>query len=451
MTYMIRKWTDKLQLDPPKTLVLGFALIILLGTFLLTLPSATVNGQGLPWLDSLFTATSATCVTGLVVVDTGTTFTTFGQMVILSLIQIGGLGFMTVATFFSLIMRKKISLRERLILQESLNQMTMEGVVRLAKMILIFTALAELIGGVLLSIRFAFDFPLPKAIYFGFFHAISNFNNAGFDLMGDFASLTGYVDDPLVTLVVCLLIILGGIGFIVVSDLYEYRHTRRLSLHTKVVLSTTALLVLGGTVLIFILEYTNPKTLQPLSMLGKVLGSLYQSVTARTAGSNTLSIGDMRQSSLFLIILLMFIGASPGSTGGGIKTTTFATLIGAVIAQIKGKEDVIFFRQRILPHMIYKSLTVTMTGLFIVMAVTMALSITEEGARFEMILFEVTSAFATTGLSMGLTPSLSPIGKTLIILTMFAGRVGPLTIAFALAQRRQKEYFRYPKGKITIG
>ncbi|GEB33501.1 K+ transporter Trk [Brevibacillus parabrevis] len=451
MTYMIRKWTDKLQLDPPKTLVLGFALIILLGTFLLTLPSATVNGQGLPWLDSLFTATSATCVTGLVVVDTGTTFTTFGQMVILSLIQIGGLGFMTVATFFSLIMRKKISLRERLILQESLNQMTMEGVVRLAKMILIFTALAELIGGVLLSIRFAFDFPLPKAIYFGFFHAISNFNNAGFDLMGDFASLTGYVDDPLVTLVVCLLIILGGIGFIVVSDLYEYRHTRRLSLHTKVVLSTTALLVLGGTVLIFILEYTNPKTLQPLSMLGKVLGSLYQSVTARTAGSNTLSIGDMRQSSLFLIILLMFIGASPGSTGGGIKTTTFATLIGAVIAQIKGKEDVIFFRQRILPHMIYKSLTVTMTGLFIVMAVTMALSITEAGARFEMILFEVTSAFATTGLSMGLTPSLSPIGKTLIILTMFAGRVGPLTIAFALAQRRQKEYFRYPKGKITIG
>ncbi|MED1723368.1 TrkH family potassium uptake protein [Brevibacillus parabrevis] len=448
---MIRKWTDKLQLDPPKTLVLGFALIILLGTFLLTLPSATVNGQGLPWLDSLFTATSATCVTGLVVVDTGTTFTTFGQMVILSLIQIGGLGFMTVATFFSLIMRKKISLRERLILQESLNQMTMEGVVRLAKMILIFTALAELIGGVLLSIRFAFDFPLPKAIYFGFFHAVSNFNNAGFDLMGDFASLTGYVDDPLVTLVVCLLIILGGIGFIVVSDLYEYRHTRRLSLHTKVVLSTTALLVLGGTVLIFILEYTNPKTLQPLSMLGKVLGSLYQSVTARTAGSNTLSIGDMRQSSLFLIILLMFIGASPGSTGGGIKTTTFATLIGAVIAQIKGKEDVIFFRQRILAHMIYKSLTVTMTGLFIVMAVTMALSITEAGASFEMILFEVTSAFATTGLSMGLTPSLSPIGKTLIILTMFAGRVGPLTIAFALAQRKQKEYFRYPKGKITIG
>lgn len=448
---MIKKIVEKLHLDPPKTLVLGFSLIIFLGALLLTLPVSTVDGLGLHWLDALFTATSATCVTGLVVVDTGTTFTTFGQLVILSLIQIGGLGFMTFATFFALIMRKKISLRERLILQESLNQMSMEGIVRLAKMILVFTALTELIGGVLLSIRFAFDFPLPKAIYFGFFHAISNFNNAGFDLMGEFASLTAYVDDPVVTLVVCLLIILGGIGFMVVSELYDYRQTRRLSLHTKVVLSTTGILVVAGTALIFILEYANPKTLQPLSMMGKVLGSLYQSVTARTAGSNTLNIGDMYQSSLFLMILLMFIGASPGSTGGGIKTTTFATLIGAVVAQMKGKEDVIFFRQRILPHMVYKSLTLTMISLFIVLVMTMVLSITETSARFEMILFEVTSAFATTGLSMGLTPHLTPIGKILVVLTMFAGRVGPLTIAFALAQRKQKEYFRYPKGKITIG
>ncbi|MBY0085837.1 MULTISPECIES: TrkH family potassium uptake protein [Brevibacillus] len=448
---MIKKVVEKLHLDPPKTLVLGFALIIFLGALLLTLPVATVDGVGLHWLDALFTATSATCVTGLVVVDTGTTFTTFGQLVILSLIQIGGLGFMTFATFFALIMRKRISLRERLILQESLNQMSIEGVVRLAKMILVFTALTEFIGGVLLSIRFAFDFPLKKAIYFGFFHAISNFNNAGFDLMGEFASLTAYVEDPLVNLVVCLMIILGGIGFIVVSEIYDYRHNRRLSLHTKVVLTTTGLLITAGTVLIFILEYNNPKTLQPLSMMGKVLGSFYQSVTPRTAGSNTLNIGDMYQSSLFLLIILMFIGASPGSTGGGIKTTTFATLIGAVIAQIKGKEDVIFFRQRILPHMVYKSLTLTMIALFIVLVMTMVLSITETGARFEMILFEVTSAFATTGLSMGLTPHLTPIGKTLIILTMFAGRLGPLTIAFALAQRKQKEYFRYPKGRITIG
>jgi len=448
---MLRKILDTFHLDPPKTLVLGFALIILLGTILLTLPIATEDGQGLSWLDAMFTATSATCVTGLVVVDTGSTFTLFGEVVILSLIQVGGLGFMTFATFFALLMRKRISLRERLLLQESLNYVSIEGIVRLAKMILIFTALAELFGGVLLSLRFSYEMPLGQAIYFGMFHAISNFNNAGFDLMGEFSSLTRYVEDPTVTLVVCLMITLGGIGFMVVNELYEYRHTRRLSLHTKVVLATSAFLVVAGTALILLLEYNNPKTLQPLTPMGKLLASLFQSVSPRTAGSNTLVIPDLQQSTLFLIIILMFIGASPGSTGGGIKTTTFATLIGAVVAQVKGKEDVIFFRQRILPHMIYKSLTVTMSGLALVMLVTMILTVTEAGAEFLTVLFEATSAFGTVGLSMGLTPTLSPIGKVIIALTMFAGRLGPLTIAFALAQRKQKEYYRYPKGKIMIG
>ena len=259
------------KLDPPKILVLGFAAIIFIGAFLLHLPSATVDGQGLQWLDAIFTATSATCVTGLVVVDTGSTFTLFGQIVILSLIQVGGLGFMTFATFFALIMRKRISLRERLLLQESFNQLSIEGVVRLARMVLIFSAIIESVGGLLLAIRFSYDMPLNTALYFGFFHAISNFNNAGFDLMGEFRSFTGYVDDPLVNLVVTALIILGGIGFIVMSELYEYRYTRRLSLHTKVVLSTSTLLVIIGTVLIFIFEYNNPKTLQPLSAMGKLV------------------------------------------------------------------------------------------------------------------------------------------------------------------------------------
>jgi len=443
--------TGSFHLDPPKILVLGFAIIILIGSILLHLPAATEDGQGLPWLDAIFTATSATCVTGLVVVDTGSTFTLFGEIVILSMIQIGGLGFMTFATLFALLMRKKISLRERLLLQESFNQLSIEGVVRLTKMVLIFSAIIEIVGGLLLSLRFSFDMPVGRAFYFGFFHAISNFNNAGFDLMGEFRSLTSYVADPLVNLVVCSLIILGGIGFIVMSELYEYRHVRRLSLHTKVVLTTSGFLIVLGTIFIFILEYNNPKTLQPLSTMGKILGSLYQSVTTRTAGSNTLNIPDMQHSSLFLMIFLMFVGASPGSTGGGIKTTTFATLLGAVWTQIKGKEDVIFFRQRILPHMIYKSLTVTMSGLFIVIAVTMILSITESGSDFLMLLFEATSAFATVGLSMGLTPNLSPVGETIIAITMFAGRVGPLTIAYALAQRNKKEYYRYPKGKIMIG
>lgn len=438
-------------LDPPKILVLGFSFIILIGAFLLTLPAATVDGKGLPWLNALFTATSATCVTGLVVVDTGTTFTLFGQLVILALIQIGGLGFMTFATLFALILGKRISLKERLLIKESLNNLSIDGVVRLVKRILIFTAVIELIGGILLAIRFSFDMPLPKAIYFGFFHAISNFNNAGFDLMGDFRSLTGYVDDPLVTLVVCTLITLGGIGFIVMNEVYEYRQMRRFSLHTKIVFVMSSILVVFGTILIFILEYHNPKTLQPLSPLGKFLASLYQAVTPRTAGSNTLNIPDLTQPTLFLIIFLMFIGASPGSTGGGIKTTTFATLLGAVWSNIKGKEDVIFFRNRILYDTIYKALTVTVSGLFVVMMITMLLTITEPNKDFLMILFEATSAFATVGLSMGLTPELSPVGKILIILTMFAGRVGPLTIAYAVTLHRKPDPFKFPKGKIMIG
>ncbi|MEH7120214.1 TrkH family potassium uptake protein [Neobacillus vireti] len=441
----------KFLLDPPKILVLGFASIILIGALFLTLPAATTNGQGLPFLNALFTATSATCVTGLVVVDTGTTFSVFGQVVILSMIQVGGLGFMTFATFFAFLLGKKISLKERILLQESLNNLSMEGIVRLAKRIIIFTAVIELLGALILSIRFSFDMPLKKAIYYGIFHSISNFNNAGFDLMGEFHSLTGYVDDPTVTLTVCSLIILGGIGFIVMNELYEYHVNRRVSLHTKIVLITSAILVIIGTIGIFFLEYSNQLTLKPLTLSGKILGSLFQSVTARTAGANTLSIGDLTQSSLLLMILLMFIGASPGSTGGGIKTTTFTTLIGAVWSQIRGKEDVIFYRQRIEYETIYKALTVTISGLFLVMLMTLILTITEKGHDFLTILFEVTSAFATVGLSMGLTPELSHIGKVLIMLTMFAGRVGPLTIAFAVTMRRNPDPFRYPKGKIMIG
>lgn len=441
----------KFYLDPPKILVLGFGGIIVLGAILLTLPISTINGKGLSFLNALFTSTSATCVTGLVVVDTGTTFTTFGQLVILSMIQVGGLGFMTFATLFAFLLGKRISLKERILLQESLNNLSMEGVVRLAKRILIFTAVIEIVGAILLSIRFAFDMPVGKAIYFGIFHSISNFNNAGFDIMGNFRSLTGYVQDPVVTLTISALIILGGIGFIVLNELYEFRQVHKLSLHTKVVLFTTAILLIIGTIGIFALEFTNPKTLKPLSFIGKILASIFQSVTPRTAGSNTLNIGDLTQSSLFLIIMLMFIGASPGSTGGGIKTTTFITLLGAVWSQIRGKEDVIFYRQRIVYETIYKALTVTISGLFLVMMVTMLLTITEHGKSFLMILFEATSAFGTVGLSMGLTPELSHIGRAIIILTMFAGRVGPLTIAFAVTIRRNPDAFRYPKGKIMIG
>jgi trk system potassium uptake protein TrkH len=439
-------------LDPPKILVLGFAALILIGACLLTLPIATHDGNGLVFLNALFTATSATCVTGLVVVDTADTFTTFGELVILTLIQIGGLGFMTFATFFFFLLGKRISLRERLLLQEALNNVSFAGIVRLVKRVLIFTAIIELTGATILAIRFSFDMPIGKAIYWGIFHAISNFNNAGFDLNGEFRSLTPFVDDPTVVLTVCALITLGGIGFIVMNELFEYHDTRRVSVHTKVVLLTTLILTLGATILIFTFEYGNDKTLEPLSYSGKVLGSLFQAVTPRTAGSNTLPIGDLTQSTLFLIIFLMYVGAGPGSTAGGIKITTLAVLSAVVWSQIKGKEDVVLFRRRIVMETIFKALTVAAMGMFLVMFITMLLTITEgERHNFIMYLFEATSAFGTVGLSMGLTPELSPIGKVIIIFTMFAGRLGPLTLAYAVSMRRKPDAIRHPKGKIMIG
>jgi len=443
--------TVKNKLNPPKILVLGFATIILIGTFLLILPIATENGEGLSFLNALFTATSATCVTGLVVVDTGDTFSTFGELVILFLIQIGGLGFMTFATLLFLLLGKKISLKERLLLKEAFNNITISGLVRLVRRILLFTALIELIGALILSIRFSFDMSIGKAIYFGFFHSISNFNNAGFDLMGGFNGLTEYVDDPFIVLTICALITIGGLGFIVINELYEYRETKRLSVHSKIVLTSTLILTIGSTILIFLFEYGNSKTLGPLSEWGKVLGSLYQAVTPRTAGSNTLPIGDLTQTTLFLIIFLMFIGAGSGSTAGGIKITTFALLVATMWSQIRGKEDVVLFRRRIVNETILKALTVTMCGMMIVIFVTFILSILEQGHSFMMYLFEATSAFGTVGLSMGLTPELSPGGRLVIILTMFAGRLGPLTIAFAIAKRRKSEAFRHPKGNIMIG
>ncbi|NME97531.1 TrkH family potassium uptake protein [Aneurinibacillus aneurinilyticus] len=438
------------KINPPQLLVIGFGLIILLGTFLLTLPIATADGNGLPFVDALFTATSATCVTGLVVVDTGTAFTTFGQLTILSMIQIGGLGFMTVATLFTILLGRKISLRQRLLIQESMNQISLEGMVRLVKNVLLFTLLFEAIGAIILTIRWSFDTNWQHAMYMGIFHSISSFNNAGFDVIGGFKSMTGYVSDPIVNIVLMLLVIAGGIGFIVIAELMQFQRRRKLSLHTKVVLSSSAFLIFFGALVILAIEFNNPKTMAPLGWDGKILSAFFQSVVARTEGMNSLSVGDMHQSSLFLIIILMFIGASPGSTGGGIKTTTFVTLLGAVWSMIRGEGDVVFFKQRIESEKVYKALTITMAAVFLVLGVTMILCITESG-DFLTILFETTSAFGTVGMSMGLTPHLTTFGKILLSLVMFAGRVGPLTVAFALSWDRKKKHFRYSEGKIIIG
>ncbi|MFP7201520.1 TrkH family potassium uptake protein [Lysinibacillus halotolerans] len=439
------------NLNPSKVLVLGFVILILFGALLLNLPIATETGESLPFLDALFTATSAACVTGLVVVDTGDTFSVFGELVILFLIQIGGLGFMTFATFLFTLLGKKISLKERLLLKEAFNATSTAGMVKLVKRILIFTLVTEFIGAVILAIRFSLDMPISKAIYFGFFHSISIFNNAGFDLMGQFKSLTDYVDDPFVVITICSLIIIGGLGFIVINELYEYRETKTLSVHTKVVLTTTFTLIVGAAILIFLFEFSNEKTLGPLSTTGKTLGALFHSVTPRTAGANTLSMGDLTHATLFLTIILMFIGGGSGSTAGGIKVSTFTVLIATAISQLKGKEDVTLFKRRIVIENILKAFTVAMCGMIIVVLVTFLLSITDKGHVFIMYLFKATSAFGTVGLSMGLTPELSSVGRILIILTMFAGRLGPLTIGFALTKKRKQEAYHHPKGNIMIG
>lgn len=439
---------------PPQILAIGFAIIILLGAVFLSLPISSEERVQTPFIDAFFTATSATCVTGLVVVDTATRWSTFGEIVIIALIQVGGLGFMTMSTMVALAFGRRISLRERLVLQEAFNQTSMEGIIRLIRKVLLFACVIQGTGALLLAIRWSFDMPIGQAIYYGIWHGISMFNNAGFDLFGEltgpFSSLTSYVNDPLVNIVVMGLITLGGIGFIVIANVLDIPKRNKLSLHSKVVLITSGVLIVIGTIVIFVFEFTNPVTLGPLDFGGKILGSFFQSVTPRTAGANTLDIAGLRQATQFFIIILMFIGASPGSTGGGVKTTTFAILIGAIIAMVRGKDDIVMFRRRLAKDRIYKAITLAILALVLVIFVTMLLSAFEDAAFLE-ILFETTSAFGTVGLSMGLTPELSMPGRILIAFLMFIGRLGPITLAYALAPKPDKELYKYPEGKVTIG
>lgn len=439
------------RFSPPQILVLGFATIIFLGALFLMHPVATKDGQGLSFINALFTATSAVCVTGLVVVDTGTHFTIWGQLVILTLIQIGGLGFMTVATLFAIFLGKKITLKERLLLQEALNQISIQGIVRLTIYVIIFTFTIELTGATILALRWSEQLGWGQGFYYGIFHAISAFNNAGFDIMGNFSSLTGYTSDLVVNLTIMFLIFLGGIGFFVLTDIYNQRQFRTLSLHSKLAITTSLVLVAVGAVVILGLEYTNPQTLQDLGLEGKLLAAFFQSVTTRTAGFNTLDTASLRMATQFFIIILMFIGASPGSTGGGIKTTTFVCLLMSVINTFKNNCNAVVFERTLNREVIRKAIAVVFVAIFVLLLATLSLTITEQ-SDFLTILFEAASAFGTVGLSMGLTTSLTLSGKITIILTMFAGRVGPLTLVFALAQRQTSgPAIKYAEEKVTIG
>ncbi|GAB6116678.1 TrkH family potassium uptake protein [Thermoanaerobacter brockii subsp. lactiethylicus] len=416
------------------------------------LPVATKSGERTDFLTALFTATSATCVTGLVVVDTKTYWSVFGQIVIMLLIQVGGLGIMTMSTLFALILGRKITFKERLVMQEAFNTNSLGGIVKFAKYILMVSFLFESIGAIMLTLRFLPQMGLKKAVYYGLFHSISAFNNAGFDLMGNFKSLTGYVSDWVVNLVVMGLIIFGGLGFYVLLDIYEHRHFNKFTLHSKIVITITLLLIAIGTLLIFLFEYNNPKTLGPLDFPTKILAALFQAVTPRTAGFNTLSLSDMTIASKFLTIILMFIGASPAGTGGGIKTTTFAVILYTVLSVIQGEEETVLYKRTISRNIVYKAVAISFISVFIIFSVTMVLSITET-SNFLTVLYETTSAFGTVGLSLGLTPELSTVGKIIIIFTMYTGRVGPLTLALALAkrQRRPKPIIKYAEEKIMVG
>lgn len=442
------------KFTPVQILALGFATVILIGAILLTLPISASDGKSTPFIDSLFTATSATCVTGLVTVDTGTHWSLFGQIVIILLIQTGGLGFMTFATFFVVMLGKRVSLKERLIMQEAYNAFSLQGIVKLMLAVLGITLTIEGIGGILLSTQFIKDYGWAKGIYYGFWHSISAFCNAGFDLIGEFKSITGYAENPVVILTIGGLIVLGGLGFAVISEVIHTRNLRRLSLHSKVVLLVTALLILGGAVLFFVFEYSNPGTMEPQSFKGKVLSSIFASITPRTAGYNSISTADMTMEGKFLTVILMFIGASPGSTGGGIKTTTATLIFMTVMTVIKGRDDVEIFKRRISKGLIYRAIAMTIISFTIVILVTMMLAITQKGEfSFLTYLYEATSAFGTVGLTMGLTPSLTAIGKVAVLLTMYAGRVGPLTLALAFAHKQHvsSSAIKYPEDKIMVG
>ena len=450
----IKALKKKSMYTPVRILAIGFAIVIFTGAVLLSLPIAAQSGGITPFIDCIFTSTSAVCVTGLVTVDTGTHWTYFGKTVIMLLIEIGGLGFMSVATLGFFFLGKRITLKERLIMQEAMNVNTLQGLVKMVKYVLIFTFSVEAVGAVLFSTQFIPEFGIGKGIYYSVFHAVSAFCNAGFDLMGNFKSVTEYANNSVVILTISALIAIGGLGFYVWVEIYNGRGIKRLSLHSKIVIYSTIFLIVGGAVLMFIFEMNNPGTMKGMSFKGKVLSSIFASVSPRTAGFNSIQLDKMTTAGNFLTIILMFIGGSPGSTAGGIKTATAVVLFMTVVSVVRGREDTEIFQKRISKETVYKSLVITVLGFVIVIGVTMILSITQQpDIPFEYFLYEATSAFATVGLTLGITTKLTFVGKLIIAITMYAGRVGPLTIILALAKNKKSKSgkIKYPEGKILIG
>lgn len=464
----------KPKLRPTQAIVASFVGLALLGGLLLWLPAAADPAHGrLHLVDALFMSTSAVCVTGLVTVNTGADLSPFGQGTILALIQVGGLGYMVISTLFMLLLGQRLRLEQKLLLREAMGEVSLASVWRLFRLIIVFTLVAELLGACCLALLFRrFDMPWSTAAWLGGFHAVSAFCNAGFDLFGraeygrlfglpgGFASLEPFVADPLICAVFAGLIVFGGLGFVVLFDLRESVRRRRrrhaLSLHSKMVLITTAVLIAAGTVAVLLVERSNLATLGGLSEPARWLAALFQSVTSRTAGFNTIPQGELSAASKVLTTVLMFIGASPGGTGGGIKTTTAVILILAAVASARGDETITLFGREIGHRQVYRAMAVLLGGVMAVLALSFVLGLTEQvGVGTERAFldyqFEAASAFGTVGLSTGVTATLSLPGKLAVMVTMLLGRIGPATLALALAEHSSRRLSRFPEEPVQIG
>ena len=441
------------SLDPFQLIAISFLGAIGLGAVLLWLPVSLAEGTSISLLDALFTATSAMCVTGLAVVDTGAAFSGFGQVVILVLIQVGGLGVLTFGTLLAVATGRRIGLGERLRVQQQVNALDVGGIVSLVRKIATIVVIAEGAGALLLYVRFAALEGPGVGAWQALFHAVSAFNNAGFSLYSD--SLVRFVDDPLVNVVMVALIVVGGLGFIVILNL-RARWTAEgprvpLTLHTRMVLTTTAVLVVVPTVALLVFEYHNPATIGQLSVAGKLQASLFAAVTPRTAGFNSIDMAGMLPASLLLTMLLMFIGGSPGSTAGGIKTVTFAVMAVSIWSVLRGRTETVAFRRRLPTETVVRAGAIAFGAVMVGGAAMTVLALTEPHVDFLSLLFEAVSALGTTGLSLGATAEVGAAGKWILIALMYLGRVGILTFALALLRLQQHRGVRYLSEEVVIG
>lgn len=436
---------------PTLKLIGGFGGIILFGTILLMLPFSSVNGGFTSLVTALFTSTSAVCVTGLVVVDTGTYWSIFGQVVICVLIMVGGFGFMTSASILLSLLGRRIGLQDRLMIGETLHIEQRSGdLIKMVKRIAVFSLTTEAVGAIILLPSFYRAMHSPIAIWQAFFQSVSAFNNAGFDVIGNYQSLTAFQSDVVMLLGTAMLIIIGGSGFVVIMDIWQQRRFRTLSLNSKMVVVTTVTLLGLGTLVLLVSEWANPQTLGTMPFFQKLMNAFFHAVTPRTAGFNSLDVARLTGYSLLITIVLMFIGGASGSTAGGIKVNTFGMLITTIISTMKGKQSVGAFGREFRIQQIYRALTVVIISILLVLVMFTLLTLSEDIESYRL-LFETVSAFGTVGLSMGITSLLTVFGKIVIVLTMFIGRLGPLSLVLSSVQRQYPNIYRYPQESISIG